>query len=78
MNTTKRHLFLLCVLAAASFGTPAGADEPKRNPRAKLTADDIDAMMTSLSNWGRWGKKDQLGALNLITPQKRKQAAALV
>ena len=34
--------------------------------------------MTSLSNWGRWGSEDQLGCLNLITPSKRKQAAALV
>ena len=34
--------------------------------------------MTSLSNWGRWGKDDQLGCLNLITPEKRRQAAALV
>jgi kynurenine formamidase len=33
---------------------------------------------TELSNWGRWGKDDQLGAINLITPAKRKQAAALV
>jgi hypothetical protein len=32
--------------------------------------------ITSLSNWGRWG--DQYGYLNLITPEKRKQAAALV
>ena len=30
------------------------------------------------SNWGRWGKDDQLGALNLITNKKRKEAAALV
>ncbi len=34
--------------------------------------------MTELSNWGRWGKDDQLGALNLITPAKRKEALALV
>ena len=34
--------------------------------------------MTSLSNWGRWGDDDQKGCLNLITPEKRKQAAALV
>jgi kynurenine formamidase len=34
--------------------------------------------MTSLSNWGRWGNDDQKGCLNLITPEKRKQAAALV
>lgn len=34
--------------------------------------------MDSLSNWGRWGKDDQLGCLNLITPAKRKAAASLV
>jgi hypothetical protein len=27
---------------------------------------------------GRWGKDDELGAINLITPATRKQAAALV
>lgn len=31
----------------------------------------------SLSNWGRWGKDDLLGTLNLITPEKRRQAYAL-
>ena len=35
-------------------------------------------MMTTLSNWGRWGKDNQLGTLNLITKEKRKRAAALV
>jgi hypothetical protein len=40
----------------------------------RLTEQDIDTMMTSLSNWGRWGKDDQLGALNLITPEKRRAA----
>ncbi len=38
----------------------------------------VVAWMTSLSNWGRWGKDDQHGCLNFITPEKRKQAAALV
>ena len=46
--------------------------------QAKLTRADIDRWMTELSNWGRWGKDDEMGALNLITPQKRRQAAALV
>ncbi|HYL37461.1 MAG TPA: cyclase family protein [Bryobacteraceae bacterium] len=44
----------------------------------KMTKADVDRQMQELSNWGRWGKDDQLGTLNLITPQKRKQAAALV
>ena len=34
--------------------------------------------MISLSNWGRWGPDDQLGAPNLITPAKTQQAIATV
>jgi len=43
-----------------------------------LTKADIDRWMKELSNWGRWGKEDQAGTINLITPAKRRQAAALV
>ncbi len=39
---------------------------------------DVDRWMSELSNWGRWGKQDQIGTVNLITPEKRKEAAALV
>ena len=28
--------------------------------------------------WGRWGDDDQVGAVNLITPEKRVRAAGLV
>jgi len=38
----------------------------------------FDKWKTDLSNWGRWGKDDQKGSINLITPAKRKAAAALV
>lgn len=38
---------------------------------------DFRRAMKELSNWGRWGDKDELGAANLITPAKRKQAMAL-
>ena len=44
----------------------------------KASNADVDRWMTELSNWGRWGKDDQRGTLNLITPAKRKQAAASV
>src|SRR3954447_12330574 len=39
---------------------------------------EVEKMMTDLSNWGRWGKADEKGTYNLITPQKRREAAALV
>jgi kynurenine formamidase len=43
-----------------------------------VTAEQYARWKTELSNWGRWGATDEIGALNLITPGKRRQAAALV
>ena len=43
-----------------------------------ITRAQFEKWKAELSNWGRWGKDDQIGALNLITPAKRRQAAALV
>jgi kynurenine formamidase len=42
------------------------------------TKADLERWSKEYSNWGRWGKDDEIGTLNLITPAKRKQAAALV
>jgi kynurenine formamidase len=68
----------IAVLAAFSpdFSTSAASQQP--SSQASLTKADIDRWMTELSNWGRWGKEDQLGAINLITSAKRRQAAGLV
>ncbi|MBL4821754.1 MAG: cyclase family protein [Gammaproteobacteria bacterium] len=44
----------------------------------EVTAEMVETWMTELSNWGRWGAEDELGALNLITPEIRVQAAQLV
>ena len=46
-------------------------------PRPEVTKAQVQRWMTELSNWGRWGKDDQLGTLNLITAQKRQQALSL-
>ena len=43
-----------------------------------LTQADFERMMDELSNWGRWGPDDELGAANLVTPAKRLEAVALV
>jgi kynurenine formamidase len=42
------------------------------------TTADFDRWMKELSNWGRWGKSDELGTLNLITADTRLAAARLV
>jgi hypothetical protein len=48
------------------------------NPRPTITSEaDFRRALKELSNWGRWGNDDELGAANLITPAKRKQALAL-
>ncbi len=31
-----------------------------------------------LSNWGRWGKHDQIGTLNQVTPEDIVKAASLI
>jgi hypothetical protein len=43
---------------------------------ADLTEEQVRDFFTSLSNWGKWGPTDQLGALNYITPEKRRRAGA--
>jgi len=57
--------------------TGRGAESPVKNT-TRTTKEQLERWMKEHSNWGRWGKDDQLGTVNLITPAKRKQAAALV
>ncbi|MFN7920610.1 MAG: cyclase family protein [Bryobacteraceae bacterium] len=60
------------LLAAVVLVTASAQNRPA------VTKATVDKWMKELSNWGRWGKDDQLGAMNHVTPAKRKQAVALV
>jgi hypothetical protein len=42
------------------------------------TEKEVKAWIRDRRNWGRWGKDDQLGAMNLITPAKRVAATRMV
>src|SRR5262245_26014703 len=42
------------------------------------TREDVENYLREHSNWGRWGTDDEKGAVNLITPEKVRQAAGLV
>src|SRR5581483_8681695 len=42
------------------------------------TTEDLDRMHEELKNWARWGAGDQRGALNHLTDERRRSAAALV
>src|SRR5262245_59784685 len=66
----------LPILAAAGLLVSFGLAHAQSRP--PMTRETFEQWMTELSNWTRWGKDDELGAINLITAAKRKQAAALV
>ena len=58
---------------------PMGSlEEASAQGSHNVTKEMVDNWMEELSNWGRWGKDDELGTMNLITPQKRRAAAKLV
>jgi kynurenine formamidase len=64
-------------------GTAQAPAEPVLSPgpaaaRFPRDAAEFDQMFQKVKNWGRWGPDDQLGAANLITEAKRRQAAELV
>jgi hypothetical protein len=63
--------------------TAAAAQEFSVHPSTQDPAVVVDLARiarweTELSNWGRWGPDDQIGTLNLITPEKTVQATRLV
>lgn len=64
--------------AALSQGTGGqGLSAQEAASRPLVTKAEYDRWHKELSNWGRWGPNDKDGALNLITPAKRKQVVAL-
>lgn len=76
MWSYRRSISALAILiAVGTLTTRVGVGAQEANP---VTAETIAVWMKELSNWGRWGADDQRGTLNLITPEKRRQAVALV
>ena len=67
------------VLAGQGGQEPAFTPHPStQQPGRLVTLAKLKEWEKELSNWGRWGKDDERGLLNLITPDKTKQALALV
>jgi kynurenine formamidase len=67
------------VFAACLSAIMTGAAQaPQPAARAPRNAEEYDALFQQVKNWGRWGPDDRLGAANLVTEAKRKQAAGLV
>ena len=61
-------------------GGPASTGLGELSPQEsrEVTTETIEQWRVELSNWGRWGDTDELGTLNLITPEYRVRASRLV
>jgi kynurenine formamidase len=73
-------LIIAVALSALARATSVAQSSPFKpdTSRPVVTQAEYDRWQKEISNWGRWGKDDEMGALNLITPAKRRAAAALV
>ena len=79
MIPSRRRSLLPVVIVLLLVGTSTGLAVAGKPPaRHVMTLTDIDRQLKELSNWGRWGGDDELGALNLITSRMRRRAARLV
>ncbi len=67
-------IIVLCIAACAAAAHPSASSIEQTGAPHHLSQSEFDALFNQLSNWGRWGKNDQLGTVNLITPQVRLQA----
>ena len=79
--THSRQVVMKAVMAAlgvALFVWGARAHSAPITHKTIATEAEFHQAMKDLSNWGRWGPDDVLGAANFITNAKRKQAAGLV
>ena len=83
-RTFRRVCLSMAALIASGLATAMTGQGPAETAQQKWpnpwpnTAEQFDQMFAQYSNWGRWGKDDQTGALNLVTDAKRRQAASLV
>jgi kynurenine formamidase len=70
-------LTLVAISGWTAFGQSSRLDQAQRANAPGATKEEFERWMTEFSNWGRWGPNDELGAANLITETKRRQALGL-
>lgn len=69
---------LLAIIMGVSTSACGAASQTSPDAREPISVEQYDRWMEELSNWGRWGADDEIGAANLMTDAKRQQAAGLV
>ena len=66
----------VAIVIAVTAADPVSTEQASEHPLVSHAQ--YDRWVDELSNWGRWGPDDELGAFNLVTPARRAAAAALV
>jgi len=62
-----RILVIGLIVLGAAVSIPYAQSQSNSRP-ALANEEDYHRALKELSNWGRWGADDELGAANLITP----------
>ena len=75
-NALNRFIFAIVLGFSVSACGVSSLTQPET--REPISIEQHHQWMEELSNWGRWGDDDELGAANLMTEAKRREAAALV
>jgi hypothetical protein len=70
MRLRGKHIFHLPLTTAGLVLWTLSSLPVHAQPHAVITKEIFDQWMKELSNWDRWGKDDEMGAINLITSAK--------
>ena len=78
MKRLLARFFPVLLISLIALSRPASGQLQDGNSDRDVTSAQYEQWKLELSNWGRWGEDDEIGALNLITLEKRLEAVALV
>ena len=70
--------FPVLLISVIALARPTSGQQRDGSSDRDVTPAQYEQWKLELSNWGRWGEDGEIGALNLITPEKRLEAVALV
>ena len=78
MTVLRVSVVGVAIVVGCGLAARGASSVTQPETREPTTVAQFDQWMEELSNWGRWGADDELGAANLMTDAKRREAAALV
>jgi kynurenine formamidase len=78
MHLSRRGAIQQLAAGATLAGTASAQAQGPNAVQHDSTPQEFVRLMKQLSNWNRWGADDQMGAVNLITPARRRAALRTV